>query len=215
MGWIISLCETPEGFYGLQNATRGSTEISVGSKMGEKYPFNIFLLPTLRSAAAELKVLAFLRIRQSMTDRSSAVFWMYRYFIFVQPTLIIWAPIPFFFFSELSMDRHHHLPSIQILHNTYKHIIQVHQSCLGPCKDVYLSANYFFPVVFHSTLSSSSLIMFSPMIYSVILTSPYRSNNHSECTCISSLLAVPMFRKRSYGKIKALVDLPLISYYNT
>lgn len=50
------------------------------------------------------------------------------------------------------------------------------------------------------------------MIYSVILTSLYRSNNLSECTCISSLLAVPMFRKCSYSKIKASVDLPLISF---
>lgn len=106
---------------------------------------------------------------------------------------------------ERSRAHHHPLPSMQILHNNHKHIIQVHQSCLRPWMDVYICQ--LCSPVFHSTFSLSRLIIFSPMIYSVILTSLYRSNNLSECTCISSLLAAPMFRTCSYGKIKAFCRL--------
>lgn len=140
-----------------------------------------------------------------MTDRSnvSVLYFCTTTFIYININSLLFS-------QKHSRDQHHQLPSIQILHNNHKHIIQVHLSCLGPCKDVYICQLCLR--VSHCTFSSSSLIIFLPLIYSVILTILYRSNNLSECTCISSLLAVPMFHKCSYGKMKAFVDLPLISF---
>lgn len=164
-----------------------------------KWVTNIHLIfsCSLWSPAAVLKVTAF---RQYMTDRSSVVLLLH----FCTTPFIDINTKPLLYSPEANGDQ-----SIFPLHNNHKHIIQVHQSCIGPCKDVYI-----YPLcshVVHSTFSSSSLIIFSPMIYSVIWTSPYCSNNLSECTCISSFLAVPMFCKCSYGTIKAFVDFPLIS----
>lgn len=146
-----------------------------------------------------------------MTDRWRPVLWMHCSVSTVFAcchayTLTVWCfncmgLIAYLFFL-------HHLPPIQLCIITIGTLYKSTSLAWFRTK-MCTSLPTLFPVL-HSTFSSPSLIMFYPMIYSVIFTSLYLSNNLSECSYISILLAVPMFYECSYEKINAIVDLPLI-----